>query len=483
MSSATTAFDAYHQATVQAAKVVLLNRLWELHSSSEPWVVTSQKNEKLQIVIDCLYPVTDATPKAFSLLKDLTPQVMRHHDTILAYAQRMHTALNVLYKSSSTYAEEIHLWMIELLDVPPSAIGLLPVYLVTIDLLGVQMVRRLYEPTADNNRSMFRLLRELTIIHERNPETKRVGEANDRRCNHARLLARAAAAHLSRRMDADYSPSVECTDLWWLLRSVGEAHVRAIEFMAMGGVDRLCRILMDLRDDGGSEQKMLFELLLRLVTGYPRRVAENLSSDGQHILDNVYFRQPGRAWNEVWVLIARATGETPTNLRWLTTMNSPASLSATVRDAVVTILRRQMDALYPRFLDDNPTNDRATKLISEFAEAETLRDSARLLGLDKEVVKLGKLLDELEVRASFRRLDVSDDVPHEFVCPITLCLMWDPVVASDGRTYELRALQRILGSLTPVSPWTREPLTQTIIRNHQLRERIRGYRAQTNAAA
>ena len=164
-------------------------------------------------------------------------------------------------------------------------------------------------------------------------------------------------------------------------------------------------------------------------------------------------------------------------------MNSPASLSATVRDAVVTILRRQMDALYPRFLDDNPTNDRATKLISEFAEAETLRDSARLLGLDKEVVKLGKLLDELEVRASFRRLDVSDDVPHEFVCPITLCLMWDPVVASDGRTYELRALQRILGSLTPVSPWTREPLTQTIIRNHQLRERIRGYRAQTNAAA
>ena len=53
--------------------------------------------------------------------------------------------------------------------------------------------------------------------------------------------------------------------------------------------------------------------------------------------------------------------------------------------------------------------------------------------------------------------------PAEFVCPITQETMVDPVVASDGNSYERRAIQEVLDmavqkgkTMIPLSPLTRE---------------------------
>lgn len=50
--------------------------------------------------------------------------------------------------------------------------------------------------------------------------------------------------------------------------------------------------------------------------------------------------------------------------------------------------------------------------------------------------------------------------------------MIDPVVASDGMSYERHAIEQVLRQDTPVSPRTREPLSQTLVPNITLRKCI-----------
>ena len=61
-------------------------------------------------------------------------------------------------------------------------------------------------------------------------------------------------------------------------------------------------------------------------------------------------------------------------------------------------------------------------------------------------------------------INLNNDEPNDlnpFQCPITLELMIDPVVASDGNTYERRAIQGVLNT-TGKSPITREDLTPNL---------------------
>ncbi|GMH36005.1 hypothetical protein BSKO_03873 [Bryopsis sp. KO-2023] len=51
----------------------------------------------------------------------------------------------------------------------------------------------------------------------------------------------------------------------------------------------------------------------------------------------------------------------------------------------------------------------------------------------------------------------SNDAPDRFICPITQDVMEDPVVASDGFTYERIAIQRWM-TKTATSPMTRQRL-------------------------
>lgn len=49
------------------------------------------------------------------------------------------------------------------------------------------------------------------------------------------------------------------------------------------------------------------------------------------------------------------------------------------------------------------------------------------------------------------------DAPPEYLCPITMSIMKDPVLLPDGQTYERSAIERALQS-NPVSPLTRQPM-------------------------
>lgn len=55
------------------------------------------------------------------------------------------------------------------------------------------------------------------------------------------------------------------------------------------------------------------------------------------------------------------------------------------------------------------------------------------------------------------------DPPEHLCCPITLQVMNDPVVASDGQTYERSAIEAVLRQRNPRSPMTNEPFTSTVV--------------------
>ena len=65
-------------------------------------------------------------------------------------------------------------------------------------------------------------------------------------------------------------------------------------------------------------------------------------------------------------------------------------------------------------------------------------------------------------------------LPNDFICPLTLEKMKDPVVASDGRTYERLAIMELMRkSRGPaLSPFSREPLQPHLFANVNLRSRI-----------
>ena len=67
--------------------------------------------------------------------------------------------------------------------------------------------------------------------------------------------------------------------------------------------------------------------------------------------------------------------------------------------------------------------------------------------------------------------------PNEFLCPITLTLMSDPVMGSDGQTYERAAITQWLGT-NPHSPLTRQPMTvQSLKPNYSLKAAIERFKS------
>jgi Mg-chelatase subunit ChlD len=50
------------------------------------------------------------------------------------------------------------------------------------------------------------------------------------------------------------------------------------------------------------------------------------------------------------------------------------------------------------------------------------------------------------------------EIPKEFLCPITLSIMKEPVLMSDGQTYEKSAIEKAL-AISPLSPITKQPLS------------------------
>lgn len=79
-----------------------------------------------------------------------------------------------------------------------------------------------------------------------------------------------------------------------------------------------------------------------------------------------------------------------------------------------------------------------------------------------------------DVYAAKRQISgvLDPEMPVEFLCPITLERMQDPVAVSDGHSYERKAILEVLRSASPVSPLTREPLDPNVIVKNRNLEKI-----------
>ena len=71
---------------------------------------------------------------------------------------------------------------------------------------------------------------------------------------------------------------------------------------------------------------------------------------------------------------------------------------------------------------------------------------------------------------------ITSDIPSYFECLITRALFYDPVVASDGSTYERESITTLIStSRNPLSPKTRGPLKPDLYNNISLKEAIVNY--------
>lgn len=69
-----------------------------------------------------------------------------------------------------------------------------------------------------------------------------------------------------------------------------------------------------------------------------------------------------------------------------------------------------------------------------------------------------------------------EDIPYDFLCPITHEIMVEPVICSDGFTYERRAISEWFMAGKYTSPMTNEPLVTTAFKmNNELRNAIRSF--------
>lgn len=86
-----------------------------------------------------------------------------------------------------------------------------------------------------------------------------------------------------------------------------------------------------------------------------------------------------------------------------------------------------------------------------------------------------------ESRAQWEALcDRNFEVPNEFICPISLEKMVDPVQASDGHTYERVSIEELMRrhGATVCSPLTRERLTHLLVPNQNLKKVIQEFEAE-----
>ena len=97
----------------------------------------------------------------------------------------------------------------------------------------------------------------------------------------------------------------------------------------------------------------------------------------------------------------------------------------------------------------------------------------------RAVQRIRELEAQAQIRARQEALGLDGiEHPPEFLCPITLNKMRDPVVASDGHTYERTAITMLLGRSERVaSPMTRELLAHKLVPNVALRNLIQGHDA------
>ena len=111
-------------------------------------------------------------------------------------------------------------------------------------------------------------------------------------------------------------------------------------------------------------------------------------------------------------------------------------------------------------------------------KSDQLESSLEKIGISLGArVKIAHGLTTLSSVGVGHALPRSAVVPREFECPITADVMDDPVVATDGHSYERTAIEDWMAR-NPVSPVTNLPLSSCeLISNHNLRSQIQKFRS------
>ena len=126
--------------------------------------------------------------------------------------------------------------------------------------------------------------------------------------------------------------------------------------------------------------------------------------------------------------------------------------------------------------------DDAGKLLSAIEQAAAVKVGAPTLeGARSRLAELEEERARQAKRESFGLGGMK--LPEEFECPITFDKMRDPVVASDGNTYERVAIEAVLATGNGLSPMTREQLKPDLFPNRNLLRRIREYEGEMLAMA
>ncbi|KAF2324782.1 hypothetical protein GH714_016773 [Hevea brasiliensis] len=106
--------------------------------------------------------------------------------------------------------------------------------------------------------------------------------------------------------------------------------------------------------------------------------------------------------------------------------------------------------------------------------AENIQQTIDLLNKFKEIIGM-EITDVLDNRSMSKTLEkcASLVIPHEFLCPITLEIMTDPVIIASGQTYERESIQKWFNSNHRTCPKTRETLAHlSVAPNYALRNLI-----------
>jgi hypothetical protein len=130
-----------------------------------------------------------------------------------------------------------------------------------------------------------------------------------------------------------------------------------------------------------------------------------------------------------------------------------------------------------------------TEAGEDAAALEAALAMATAMGTTDEAVTARVHLRLVELRTAATRRARRESVglnvalPADFTCPITYDKMKDPVVASDGHSYERSAIEEVLRGPHPFSPLTRATLGTALVPNLNLRRRIEEHEAELDRMA
>ncbi|KAK5845095.1 U-box domain-containing 15 -like protein [Gossypium arboreum] len=146
------------------------------------------------------------------------------------------------------------------------------------------------------------------------------------------------------------------------------------------------------------------------------------------------------------------------------------------RNADIAIVERLAKKLDLHTVEDLKIETIAVKKLSKErgSTAESIQQIIQLLNKFKQVLgmEITNVLDDTDTPQKLSKCH-SLVIPHEFLCPITLEIMRDPVIVASGQTFERESIQKWFDSNHRTCPKTRQTLAHlSVAPNYALKNLI-----------